>query len=94
MRAWKLFRQLKSGELTSLFINKKVVLLPGIWIEAQCFPTKGYAVRPFWHCCETPDAPHLSTKNRIWKLKWKISLNSLDLHLKVENGILHNELKS
>lgn len=65
--AYKLFRQLKSGEITSLFINKKVRLEYNKWLEAEPFPTKGYAFRPFWHCTEKPCAPHLTEKGRAWK---------------------------
>jgi hypothetical protein len=72
MIAYKLFRQLKNGDITSLFINKKVRLPYNIWIEAESFPTKGFAVRPYWHCTSNPYAPHLSNKGRIW-LKVKIS---------------------
>lgn len=65
--AYKLFRVLKSGEITPLFINKSKTLQSGTWIEAECHPTKGFAVRPFWHCSINPVAPHLSEKGRIWK---------------------------
>lgn len=66
MIAYKLFRQLKSGELTSLFINKKERLEHNKWLEAESHPTKGYAYRPFWHCTSEPVAPHLSEKGRVW----------------------------
>jgi len=72
MIAYKLFRQLKSGEITSLFIDNKRRLPIGKWIKAENHPTKGYKVRPFWHCTAQPAAPHLSTKNRIWlRIKMK-----------------------
>jgi hypothetical protein len=67
MIAYKLFRQTKNGEITSLFINKKRRLPSNTWLEAECFPTKGFAVRPYWHCTSSPAAPHLSEKGRIWK---------------------------
>lgn len=66
MIAYKLFRVLKGGEITSLFINKKRKLPYDEWLEAESFPTKGYVHRPFWHCTSNPHAPHLSEKNRIW----------------------------
>jgi hypothetical protein len=66
MIAYKLFRKLKDGSLTSLYINKKEKLPIGVWIEAKEYPTKGFAFRPFWHCVKLPDAPHLSLKNRVW----------------------------
>ena len=35
-------------------------------MEAECYPTKGFKVRPFWHCTSNPVAPHLSEKGRVW----------------------------
>jgi hypothetical protein len=64
--AYKLCRQKKNGDITSLFINKTERLEFNEWLEARCFPTKGFAVRPFWHCTSEPVAPHLSEKGRVW----------------------------
>ncbi len=66
MIVYKLFRKLKSGELAPLFINKRQRLPFGEWLDAQCYPTKGYAVRKGWHCTLKPYAPHLSEKDRVW----------------------------
>ena len=66
MIAYKLFRQLKNGNITSLFINKSVPLPCDVWMGAENCPTKGFAIRPFWHCMSIPEAPHLSLKNRVW----------------------------
>ena len=66
MIAYKLCRQLKNGDITPLFINKKKRLPFNEWMEAECHPTKGFAIRPFWHCTSKPVAPHLSEKNRVW----------------------------
>ena len=66
MIAYKLFRKLKSGKITSLFINKTRALPFGEWLQAENHPTKGYANRPFWHATESPHAPHLSENGRIW----------------------------
>jgi len=66
MIVYKLFRVLKSGEITSLFINKKRKLPYNEWLSAESFPTKGYLLRPYWHCTSEPIAPHLSIKGRIW----------------------------
>lgn len=66
MIVYKLFRKLKSGEITSLFINKKERLEKNKWLEAKSYPTNGYKVRPYWHCTEKPEAPHLSEKDRVW----------------------------
>ena len=67
MIAYKLFRIKKSGDITSLFINKNKSLPYNTWLHAECFPTKGFKVRPYWHCTSLPIAPHLSEKGRIWK---------------------------
>ncbi len=56
----------KNGTLGSLFINKRVVIPIGEWLEAEDHPTKGYAHRPGWHCTFKLEAPHLSMKNRVW----------------------------
>ena len=66
MKAYKLFRVLKSGEITPLFINKKKRLPLNEWMDAECHPTKGFKVRPYWHCTSEPVAPHLSENGRAW----------------------------
>jgi len=66
MEVYKLLRKLKSGELAPLFINKKMRLPFGVWLEAELYPTKGYAERKGWHCCIEPYAPHLSERDRVW----------------------------
>lgn len=70
--AYKLFRELKNGEITSLFINKSKILPHDKWMDSDCFPTKGFAIREGWHCTATPNAPHLKMKLksgevRVWK---------------------------
>lgn len=71
MRAYKLLRKKKDGLLYPLFINKKNPTPIGEWMQAECFPTKGFAVRCGWHCCFKPLAPHLSMRlasgeQRVW----------------------------
>jgi len=66
MIAYKLLRVLKNGDITPLFINKSNRLPIGEWLMAESHPTKGFKVRPFWHCTSQPHAPHLSTKGRHW----------------------------
>lgn len=66
MKAYKLFTEHKNGTISSLFINKRKRLPFDVWMEAECFPTKGFAIRPFWHCTSNPVAPHLSTNGRVW----------------------------
>lgn len=57
---------MKDGSLSSLFIGKRNRLPIGKWLKAECLPTKGFAIRPGWHCTKEPIAPHLSTKGRVW----------------------------
>lgn len=66
MIAYKLIRKLKNGDLSPLFINKKLRIPIGVWLEAEEHPTNGYAIRKGWHCVLTPIAPHLSDKGRVW----------------------------
>jgi hypothetical protein len=63
---YKLLRRRRDGSLGPLFINKRQVVPLGKWLKAESHPTKGYAVRPGWHCTLEPVAPHLSTKGRVW----------------------------
>jgi len=57
---------MKSGDITPLFINKSFRIPFNEWLEAESHPTKGFKVRPYWHCTSEPNAPHLSTKDRVW----------------------------
>lgn len=66
MKAYKLVRLLKNGDLAPLFINKTQRLELNKWLKSECHPTKGFAVRQGWHCTLKPEAPHLTTKDRIW----------------------------
>lgn len=66
MKAYKLVRALKDGNITPLFINKKQRLLIGKWLVAESHRTKGYIYRPHWHCTSEPTAPHLTEKGRCW----------------------------
>lgn len=69
--AYKLMRQLKDGTVHPLFINKRESTMFGVPLKAECYPTKGFAVRQGWHCCFTPYAPHLKEnlangERRVW----------------------------
>ena len=71
MKAYKLLRMKKDGKLYPLFINKTVATPIGEWLQAECYPTKGFAVRTGWHCCFKPIAPHLKMQlangeKRVW----------------------------
>ncbi len=66
MIAYKLFRIMKNGEISSLFINKKERYPFNIWITYKDIPTKGFKQRAGWHSMAIPNAPHLSLKGRAW----------------------------
>lgn len=71
VKAYKLVRQKKDGNLYPLFINKMKPFQIGEWLNAECHPTKGFAVRQGWHCCFKPIAPHLKKElangeKRVW----------------------------
>ena len=66
MIAYKLVRKMKDGSISPLFINKKSRLPFNKWMDAEDHPTKGFAQRKGWHCTTTPNAPHLSEKDRVW----------------------------
>ena len=66
MQAYKLLIKRADGSLGPLFINRPQRIPLGKWLNAENHPTKGYAVRPGWHCAAAPVAPHLSTKGRVW----------------------------
>jgi len=75
MKAYKLFRLLRDGSITPLFINKTQRLEEGVWYEAEFHPTKGFSSKRGggWHCTYDPIAPHLSIslksgERRIWCL--------------------------
>lgn len=70
MYVYKLFT-VRKGKLYPLFINKKQQIEEGVWLDAECFPTKGFTVRKGWHCTLQPIAPHLKLKlksgeERVW----------------------------
>jgi len=66
MIAYKLVTKRKDGSLGPLFIGRSRRLCLGQWLDAEDLPTKGYAHRPGWHCCQTPEAPHLKQEGRTW----------------------------
>lgn len=71
MKAYKLLRMKKDGNLYPLFINKTIPTPLNEWLIAECHPTKGFAVRQGQHCCFKPVAPHLKKElangeKRVW----------------------------
>jgi len=86
MIAYKLCRLKKNGDITPLFINKSKVLPIGEWMPAEVHPTKGFVLRPFWHCTSSPEASHLSKKGRVW-VKLEIEDFTEFKRPKVQGGI-------
>lgn len=71
MKAYKLVRQMADGSLSPLFINKRMRIPLGVWLQAESHPTSGFAHRPGWHCTLKPEAPHLALnpkgcRPRVW----------------------------
>jgi len=77
MKAYKLFRQRKNGTLGPLFIDRRLVIEPDTWLDAEKVVTKGYAVRPGWHCCSKKEAPHLSKEGRVWRI---VEIDDVEVH--------------
>ena len=80
--AYKLVRKLKDGTLHPLFINKKITIPVGEWLDAESHPTKGYKYRKGWHCTLIPNAPHLSKKGRVWVM---VEIQDLEYYTRPES---------
>jgi hypothetical protein len=76
MIAYKLFRVMKDGSISSLFINKKERYQLDVWMDFQDVPTKGFKKRPGWHSMSFPYAPHLSEKGRKW---FKVEIDETEI---------------
>lgn len=66
--AYKLMTRRKDGSLGPLFINRPQRLELGTRYKAEVHGKKGYKLRPGWHCCPQPTAPHLKDdrEDRVW----------------------------
>ena len=53
------------GNKVTLF-NDDVHTFDEVTNQIKTHPTKGFAVRPGWHICREPVAPHLSMRGRVW----------------------------
>ena len=82
MIAYKLLSQRADGSLGPLFINKRLVIVPGVRYIAEEHLTKGYAFRPGWHSCALPLAPHLSKKGRVWA---RVRISGITKHQRPES---------
>jgi hypothetical protein len=82
MIGYKLFKVRKDGSIGPLFINRRLRLTLGEWYPMEVHHTKGYALRPGWHICKTPNAPHLSLNGRAW---YKVKFNLLDTIIRPES---------
>jgi hypothetical protein len=70
-RVYKLVRVMANGSLSPLFINKKLRIPLGEWMDAENHPTEGFAERFGWHCTAEMNAPHLKMhpkggRPRVW----------------------------
>ena len=65
-KAYKLLRVRKDGSIGPLFVNRKQRITVGEWIEAIDGKPKNLANRPGWHTTHSPEAGHLSMKDRRW----------------------------
>ena len=80
---WKLFRRRKDGTLGPLFINRKLRVPVGEWLNAEAHRTPGYAFRPGWHATLRPIAPHLrTTGDRVW---CRVSLRDTEFYDRPES---------
>lgn len=90
MKAYKLLRKLSDGKLYPLFIHKTFSTPFGEWMQAECYPTKGFAIRKGWHCTFIPLAPHLSIKlangENVFGLNVKLRIMQLTIAQKVRVG--------
>lgn len=75
---YKLFEMDTNNNLYPLFIDKKTAYPIGEWIQAENYPTKGYAKRPGLHVgqiCSAPwlmsaDGTYKSQRSKYWKRVW------------------------
>ena len=63
--------RIKNGKLYPMFINSQQELKIGDWLQAECHPTKGFAIRQGWHCWFEKKAQHLKEQlsngeQRVW----------------------------
>jgi hypothetical protein len=83
MRGYKLFRKRRDGTLGPLFINARLRVPVGQWLEAEDHPTRGFAHRPGWHATLEPRAPHLKlSEDRVW------------CHVELEDTVLYDRPES
>lgn len=78
---------MKDGKLSPLFINKKSRIPVGVWLESECHPTNGFAVRQGWHCCLQPVAPHLkeNPKNQTPRVWVEVEVEGTELYNRPES---------
>jgi len=82
MMCYKPFKVRKDGSIGSLFINRRAKYPIGVRIDAESYPTRGYAFRPFWHCTSSPIAPHLSMNGRRW---YKVEIKEYTSYTRPKN---------
>jgi hypothetical protein len=87
VKAFKLCRKEKDGKVYPIFINRKESFRFGECMIAECYPTKGFAVRKGFHCCFKPYAPHL-------KIELKSGQKRVWIELEVEDYVTYNRPES
>ena len=78
---YKLLRVRKDGTLGPLFINRRQVIEPRVWYQAEEHPTPGFAFRPGWHVMSDQYAPHLKMtlangERREW---WRVAISDFTI---------------
>lgn len=85
MICYKLLKLRKDGSLGPLFINAKQRIPIGKWLKAENHPTKGFAVRPGWHCCKEKSAPHLKQGKKSGRVWCKVQIQDYKEHKRPES---------
>src|SRR5262245_36906232 len=85
---YKLFTLRKDNSLGPLFINRKQIIEENIPYDAECHPTKGFAVRQGWHAGLLPSAPpHLpmKLKNGEERIVCKVLLEDFEYFMRPQS---------
>lgn len=90
MFGYKLFHLRKDGTIGPLFINRRQRIPFNKWLISRCIPTRGFTVRPGWHVCPKPFAPHLKDspkkEKRVWCLVRMIGVKK-EMRPKSQGGL-------
>jgi hypothetical protein len=92
MIAYKLVRKRKDGTYGPLFIDARLRMPIGEWMQAECHPRKGFAVRQGWHCTFTPTprtCPRKAESGCRWR--WRTGRAMTDRRAREAHGSWPNE---